>query len=91
MVPPRQEVTELDVALPRRFAKGTTPSGATYMGLAPERPIRPGEDDHTALDLSLSDRTATDVALDPTSPNLPLADRTMPGLVLPTVRSRAAR
>jgi hypothetical protein len=78
---PAREQPEAGLVPPRRFANGTSPVTQTHVGLAPVRPIRSGEDDHTS----------PDIALDPTTPNLSLADATRPGLVLPSVRSRAAR
>ncbi len=107
-VPPRPEPPE-SVVPPRRFANGTSPV---------TRHARFGADEPTVTELSLADRTATDVAIDPTgrgpapraepvgspprdsltlidpdhtTPNLPLADRTKPGIAAVPARGRVAR
>jgi hypothetical protein len=82
-------VQEASAALPRRFAKGTrsvTPTrGVAQAGAYADEP--------TVMELGLVDRTQTDFSIDSdrTTPNLLLADRTRPGLVLPTSRGRLAR
>jgi hypothetical protein len=70
-----------EVAPPRRFAAGTAPTAATRVGLSPVSSIQTAEEGPSAPEL----------ALDPTTPNLAIGERTTPGLVLPSVRRRAAR